>query len=675
MSMSATYSAHENKCRLYSTARLDQETYDRVKALGFRWAPKQECFIAPAWNPAREDLLLDLCGEIDDEDITLEERAAERAERFDEYADKRSTEAEAAHTEVDRIAGGIPFGQPILVGHHSERRARKDAQRIQDGMRKAVNLWETSKYWERRAAAAVNHAKYKERPDVRARRIKTLEAEQRKVTRTQDESRAQLALWTKDGLTHERAVFITNHSTGYESFCFPLADYPREAPASQYEGGMSLWSALTGQVITYEQARDLAVPMYERSLEHCRRWLDHLANRLAYERAMLHDAGGTIADQHRPEVGGACRCWVYRAGWAYIKKVNKVSVTVEDNWGNGGQNFTRTVPFDQLKGILSRNLVEQYKAEGRVIDNDNGAGFFLKAGTELPDTAPEPVPAQPEPAKPDAYEAMQAQLKAGVQVAVVDELFPTPGELADQMVCLADIQPGERVLEPSAGTGKILDAICRVPDFVTHPQSYVHVIEKNEALALALAKRRDPGRWNYTQDDFLYQSPDDWERFDVVVMNPPFQDQYRHVTHALSFLRPGGRLVAVMSSGVTFHTSEEATAFRALIESYGGSIEALPPDTFKASGTGVQTVLVSVALPPMPEPEPIPEATPEPEPEPEPEPVTMAALADTIQAQATTTQAKLARERLEQAWLSKKAPTKPQAEPCGLFAQTQGAFL
>ncbi len=29
----------------------------------------------------------------------------------------------------------IPPGQPILVGHHSERRTRRDAQRIENGMK------------------------------------------------------------------------------------------------------------------------------------------------------------------------------------------------------------------------------------------------------------------------------------------------------------------------------------------------------------------------------------------------------------------------------------------------------------------------------------------------------------------------------------------------------------
>jgi len=69
--MNATYSPEDNKLRLYSEERLDSETYAKVKAAGFRWAPQQKLFVAPAWTPGRESLLLDLCGEVGDEDTSL----------------------------------------------------------------------------------------------------------------------------------------------------------------------------------------------------------------------------------------------------------------------------------------------------------------------------------------------------------------------------------------------------------------------------------------------------------------------------------------------------------------------------------------------------------------------------------------------------------------------------
>ena len=83
--MTATYSPEDNKLRLSSTSRLPRDTYDRVKAAGFSWAPKQELFVAPMWPPEREDLLTELAGEVGDEDTLLVDRAQERAERFEDY--------------------------------------------------------------------------------------------------------------------------------------------------------------------------------------------------------------------------------------------------------------------------------------------------------------------------------------------------------------------------------------------------------------------------------------------------------------------------------------------------------------------------------------------------------------------------------------------------------------
>src|SRR5260370_28123991 len=113
MTYTATYSPEDNKLRLYASSRLDKETYDRVKAAGFRWAPKQDLFVAPMWTPGREDLLTELAGEIDDEDKSLVERQEERAERFGDYSDARKEDAESARKAVHAICDGIPMGQPI----------------------------------------------------------------------------------------------------------------------------------------------------------------------------------------------------------------------------------------------------------------------------------------------------------------------------------------------------------------------------------------------------------------------------------------------------------------------------------------------------------------------------------------------------------------------------------
>lgn len=72
--------------------------------------------------------------------MTYRERRLARADRLRGWSESNQTKSEARGAEADRIADGIPFGQPILVGHHSERRHRKDLARIQNGMSAAVEL-------------------------------------------------------------------------------------------------------------------------------------------------------------------------------------------------------------------------------------------------------------------------------------------------------------------------------------------------------------------------------------------------------------------------------------------------------------------------------------------------------------------------------------------------------
>lgn len=94
--------------------------------------------------------------------------------------------------------------------------------------------------------------------------------------------------------------------------------------------------------------------------------------------------------------------------------------------------------------------------------------------------------------------------------------------------------------------------------------------------------------------DFLTVEPD--PVYDRVVMNPPFgrQADIKHVSHALKFLKPGGLLVSVMASSVTFRSNKLTTDFRQLIEERGGHIEELPEGAFKSSGTMVNTVIVVI---------------------------------------------------------------------------------
>lgn len=161
--------------------------------------------------------------------------------------------------------------------------------------------------------------------------------------------------------------------------------------------------------------------------------------------------------------------------------------------------------------------------------------------------------------------------------------FPTPAAVVQQLIGHARIEPGMRVLEPSAGRGAIAFAAAGAGALVDCVE-----IQSDHAEVMRDAHHLDV---TVIVADFLTTSPQ--PVYDRVVMNPPFarQDDIRHVLHAHRALRPGGLLVAVMSNGVTFRDTPLTREFRALLQAVGGELHPLPQGAFKESGTGVNTVV------------------------------------------------------------------------------------
>jgi hypothetical protein len=71
---------------------------------------------------------------------TYRERRLARAEKLRGWSETNAARSDARYAEVTRIGDMIPMGQPILVGHHSERRHRRDIAKMQDGMTASVEL-------------------------------------------------------------------------------------------------------------------------------------------------------------------------------------------------------------------------------------------------------------------------------------------------------------------------------------------------------------------------------------------------------------------------------------------------------------------------------------------------------------------------------------------------------
>lgn len=220
-----------------------------------------------------------------------------------------------------------------------------------------------------------------------------------------------------------------------------------------------------------------------------------------------------------------------------------------------------------LPGTLDRKL---YMATNKVLEAA-GAKWTRSASAHVFDG--------------DAADRVDQIILSGEVVSARDDFdfFPTPPELAAKMARLADIPPGARVLEPSAGNGALIRAILAESD-----QPFIVAIEANKQMAAAL-RQTFSGIEVFAQDFMSTDMPA--PVFDAVVMNPPFSKRrdIQHVTHAMKFLRPGGRLVAIVSAGALFRQDRLAVEFRELV---ANNITPLPEGSFKASGTGVNTAMV-----------------------------------------------------------------------------------
>ena len=70
--------------------------------------------------------------------MSRRERLKAKLEKRELWADKAKGRADQHFASASRIADNIPLGQPILLGHHSERHARRDAERIRSSMTHGV---------------------------------------------------------------------------------------------------------------------------------------------------------------------------------------------------------------------------------------------------------------------------------------------------------------------------------------------------------------------------------------------------------------------------------------------------------------------------------------------------------------------------------------------------------
>ena len=211
----------------------------------------------------------DITRSVEERETDRAERVEARAEMLSDRAARHQTIADSAEAARRQISDHIPLGQPILVGHHSERRHRRDIDRMDRLMQKTVESAQAARDAQRRADNLTGATEARNNPHNIARRIEDLEKSHRATAR-------QL-----NGYSFTRYGYTETHG-----------------PA------------------TGDRAERLRIELadLDRQLTHWRKVLDDLK------------ADGT--KMYGPDdisVGD----FVYRSSWLRVLRVNKKSVTVE----------------------------------------------------------------------------------------------------------------------------------------------------------------------------------------------------------------------------------------------------------------------------------------------------------------------------------------------------------
>jgi primosomal replication protein N len=369
---SATYCPEDDKLRLY-VGRVPRDEYEALRAEGWTSTPKQDCDFVAVWTTAREDTALSYAGIILDEDQGPADRAADRAERFTGYLEKRLGEA-TGH--ADRYDAG-----PSAHGFQSQARADRSAARHDRHASRAVNAWGKAEYWTSRTAGVISNALYKSAPAVRMGRIKTIEAELRKAEKNREEYSAHFRMIRTIAADPDKAAASYLAASPYSetledatcSLCEHIAGHGKhrnpanlEAPAGYYcehmEGDNP--PTLAGYAARYLETHTAPdSEAYEETSNA--RFINHCKLRLAYESQMLEAQGGRAA-MVEMEAGGFI-------GNYQIQKVNKspatgrtVSVQViaqGDRWGNTREGtHLKTLNIERLSTEAYRAPTEEEKA-------------------------------------------------------------------------------------------------------------------------------------------------------------------------------------------------------------------------------------------------------------------------------------------------------------------------
>ncbi len=156
-----------------------------------------------------------------------EERQQNRLDRYEALADKATVKSTVLATRSNQMAECIPFGQPILVGHHSEKRDRNFRSKIHSIMGKSVQEMKKAEYYQNKADSVGKGGISSDDPNA----IEKLKSKLEKLQQAQElmkkanklikkfpEHNARLEGLIELGFSEEKAIDVLNPKYGSIGF-------------------------------------------------------------------------------------------------------------------------------------------------------------------------------------------------------------------------------------------------------------------------------------------------------------------------------------------------------------------------------------------------------------------------------------------------------------------------
>ncbi|MBO6303933.1 MAG: DUF4942 domain-containing protein [Selenomonadaceae bacterium] len=184
-----------------------------------------------------------------------------------------------------------------------------------------------------------------------------------------------------------------------------------------------------------------------------------------------------------------------------------------------------------------------------------------------------------------------------------EQYYPTPPETAEKLLDMVDIEEisnGINILEPSAGTGELIEAWKEAK----HRREYCstdyhgHCIEINPKRAATLKGKGYKVVW----DDFLTFNP--LMKYTFIMMNPPFREGARHLLKALEICAAGGHIACILNAETIKnpHTNEQKALIAKLDEQEFCEIEYVTAAFAEAERkTDVEVALIHIRKKAAPE--------------------------------------------------------------------------